>query len=75
MCKVEKILKDSLKSNPIIFNFIENSKLLVGKFAQGIKAKRQQTFENKKFIDNAQQCFALTPQAIFIFHAHILNYH
>ena len=59
LCKVEKILKDGLKSNPIIFNFIENSKLLVGKFAQGIKAKRQQTFNNKKFIDNAQQCFAL----------------
>ena len=25
----------------------------------------QQTFENKKFVDNAQQCFALLPQVNF----------
>ena len=31
------------------------------------------TFENKKFVDNAQQCFAFTPQANFP--AHILNFH
>ena len=31
------------------------------------------TFENKKFVDNAQQWFAFTPQANFP--AHILNFH
>ena len=33
----------------------------------------QQSFENKKFVDNAQQCFAFTRQANFP--AHILNFH
>ena len=30
---------------------------------KGVKAK--QTFEYKKFVDNAQQCFAFTSQANF----------
>ena len=33
----------------------------------------QQTFENKKFINNTQQCFAFKPQANFT--AHNLNFH
>ena len=32
------------------------------KFAWGEKAKH---YKNKKFVDNAQQCFAFTPQANF----------
>ena len=44
-------------------------KLLVGKFAWGVEAKDwqkiagccEQTFENKKSDDNAQQCFAFIP--------------
>jgi hypothetical protein len=30
---------------------------------QNIAGCCQQIFENKKFVDNAQQCFAFTPQA------------
>ena len=33
----------------------------------------KQTFEYKKFVDNAQQCLAFTPQANFP--AHNLNFH
>ena len=42
---------------------------------KGVKAKHsyQQTFEYKKFVNNAQQCFAFTPQANFP--AHNLNFH
>ena len=38
---------------------------------QNIAGCYQQTFENKKFVDNAQQSFAFTPQANFP--AHILK--
>jgi hypothetical protein len=34
-------------------------------YFQNIAAFCQKTFENKKFVDNAQQCFAFTPQATF----------
>ena len=42
-------------------------------FRQNIAGCCQQTFENKKFVDNAQQCFAITSQANFP--AHNLNFH
>ena len=41
----------------------------MGKFACGVKTKDlncQQTFENKKFVDITQQCFALLPLVNFI---------
>ena len=40
---------------------------------QNIAGCCQQTFEYKKFVNNAQQCFPFTPQANF--HAHNLNFH
>ena len=44
---------------------------------KGVKEKNvrccQQTFEYKKFADNAQQCFAFTPQVNFT--ANNLNFH
>ena len=50
-------------------------KLWSGKFSWGVKVKHccQQSFENKKFVDNTQQCFAFTPQANFP--VHNLNFH
>jgi len=41
-------------------------------WGQGVAGRCQQTFENKKFVDNAQQCFAFAPQANFP--AHNLNF-
>jgi hypothetical protein len=40
---------------------------------QNIAGCCQQIFEYKKFVDNAQQCFAIMPQANFP--AHNLNFH
>ena len=51
-------------------------KLLAGKFTWGNEAKHccvMSTFCFQKFVDNAQQCFAFTPHAIFP--AHNLNFH
>ena len=43
-------------------------KLLVGKFPWDIAGRCQQTFENKKFVDITQQCFACTLQEKFPTH-------
>ena len=43
-------------------------KLLVGKFPWDIAGRCQQTFENKKFVDITQQCFALLPKVKFLAH-------
>jgi hypothetical protein len=40
---------------------------------QNIAGGFQQTFENKKFVDISQQCFALLPQVNFP--THDLNFH
>ena len=41
---------------------------------KGVKAKHcWMTFEYKKFVDNAEQCLAFTPQANFP--GHNLNFH
>ena len=45
-------------------------KIMGGKVVyRGVQAKHcwvlSTTFENKKFVDNVQQCFAFTPQANF----------
>jgi len=57
--KVEKILKGSLDSIPSSSVKIQ----IMGE--KGVRQKiagcRQQTFEYKKFVDNAQQCFAFMP--------------
>ena len=72
--KVEIISKDSLDLIP---SPSVNFKTWAGKFAWGVKAKLaghcQQTFETKKFVVIAQQCFALLPRVNFF--AHNLNFH
>ena len=47
--------------------------ILLEVIRQNIAEGCQQTFENNKFVDNAQQCFAFTPQANFP--THNLNFH
>ena len=67
--KVENILKGSLDSFPITFTCSENSNFgresLLEMERQNIAGHCQQTFENKKFVDISQQCFALLPQVNF----------
>ena len=64
--KVEKILKGSLDS--ILSLPSVKIQIMGGKFAWGVKAKHccQQTFDNQKFVDITQQCFALLPQVNFL---------
>ena len=65
--KVEKILKGSLDSIP---SPSPSVKIQI----MGWKVCfYQQSFENKKFVDITQQCFALLPQVIFP--ANNLNFH
>ena len=68
--KVENISKGSLDSDPITFTFSENSNFgresLLEMERQNIAGHCQQTFENKKFVDISQQCFALLPQVNFL---------
>ena len=60
--------------NHITFIFNENSNYGRESFIrQNIAGWCQQTFCFQKFVDNAQQCFAFTPQANFP--AHNLNFH
>ena len=59
-CKVEKILKGSLDSIPSPSTSVK-IQIMGGK---GVGCCRQ-TFEYKKYVDNAQQCFSFTPQANF----------
>ena len=74
--KVEKILKGSLDLIPSPLhgensNYCRESLLEV--YRQIIAGGCQQTFENKKFVDITQQCFALLPQVNFP--ANNLNFH
>ena len=70
--KVEKILKGSLDLIPSPSPSMK-IQILGRKVCLRCKGLCQQTFENKKFFDNARQCFAFTPQANFL--AHNLNFH
>ena len=74
LIKVEKILKGSLDSIP---SPSVKFKLCAGKFAWGVKKNIvgycQQTFENKKFVEIIQQCFAILSQVNFP--ANNLNFH
>ena len=67
-CKVENILKGALSENS---NSGRESVFEVEK--QNIVGSCQQTFENKKFVDITQQCFAFPPQPNFP--AQNLNFH
>ena len=64
--KVEKILKGSLDSIPSPSPSVK-IQIMGGKEVQrqNIAGHCQQTFENKKFVDITQQCFALLPQVNF----------
>ena len=61
--KVEKIIKGSLDSNSSPLHSLK-IQIMGGKVCLRCKGKTccQQTFENKKFVDITQQCFALLPQ-------------
>ena len=67
--KVEKILKGSLDSilspSPLVKIQIMGGKICL---RCNIAGCCQQTFENKKFVDNTQQCFAFMSQANFPAH-------
>jgi hypothetical protein len=65
--KVEKILKSSLDAIPspsVKIQIVGGKSCLRCKW-QNIVGHCQQTFENKKFVDITQQCFALLPQVNF----------
>ena len=64
--KVEKIL--SLNSIPS-----PSPSLKIQIIGGNIARRCQQTFENKKFVEITQQCFALLPQVNFP--THNLNFH
>ena len=73
--KVEKIWKGSLDLIPSPSPSVK-IQIMGGKVSLRCKGKTggcQQTFENKKFVDITQQCFALLPQGNFP--AHNLNFH
>ena len=67
--KVEQILKGSLDLIPSpslsVKIQIYRRKSLLEVIRQNIAGCCQQTFCYQKFVDNAQQCFAFTPQANF----------
>ena len=69
VCKEEKISKGSLDLIPSP----SKSREYLIFFRQNIARCCQQIFCFQKFVDNAQQCFAFTPQAIFP--AHNLNFY
>ena len=77
LIKAQKDLRRKPGFDPITFTFSENSNYwresLLEVVTQSIDGWCQQTFENKKFVDNAQQCFAFTPQANFP--GHNLSFH
>ena len=70
--KVENILKGNLDSIPSPSVKIQ---IMSGKVClrQNLAGHCQQTFENKKFVDITQQCFALLP--LVNFPANSLNFH
>ena len=73
--KVEKTLKGSLDLIPSLSPSVK-IQIMGGKVClrrKGIAGHCQQTFEDKKFVDITQQCFACTPEANFP--AHNLNFH
>ena len=71
--KAEKILKDSLDAILSPSRSCEHLNFLFSFFRPDIAGHCQQTLLYKKFVDNAQQCFAFTLQANFP--AHNLNFH
>ena len=72
--KVEKILKGSLDKIPSPSSEVK-IQVMSGKVLLRCEGKTfcQQTFENKKFVDITQQCFALLP--LVNFPANNLNFH
>ena len=66
--KVEKILKGSMDSIPSPSRSREHLNFYFLFFWPNIAGHCQQAFGTKKFIDNAQQCLAFTPQANFPAH-------
>jgi hypothetical protein len=75
--KVECFLKGSLDLIPspslAVKIQIMGRKVSLRCKGQNIAGQCQQAFENKKFVDITQQCFALLPQVIFP--ANNLNFH
>ena len=75
--KVEKMLKGSLDlipSPPLSVKIqIMGRKVCLRCQRQNTAGRCQQTFENKKYVDITQQCFALLPQVNFP--ANNLNFH
>ena len=67
----EKIEQDSLDSIPSKFNSLAGKFTRLEVIRQNIAG--QQTFCFRKFVDNAQQCFAFTPQVNFP--AHNFDFH
>ena len=61
--KVEKILKGSLDSipSPSVKIQIMGRKVCLKCKGKTLMGRCQQTFENKKFVDITQQCFAILP--------------
>ena len=72
--KVENIIKGSLDLIPSPSGKIQimDEKVCLRCEGKNIAVHCQQTFENKKFVDNNQQCSAFTLQANFP--AHNLNF-
>ena len=73
--KVENILKGSLDSISSPLHTVK-IQIMAGKVCLKSKGRTllcQQTFCFQNFVDNAQQCFAFTPQANFP--AHNLTFH
>ena len=75
--KIEFFLKGSLDSIPSPSTSVK-IQMQVGKFVLRFLCKKiagccQQTFDNKKFVDITQQCFALLLQVKFL--ANDLNFH
>ena len=68
--KVEKILKGSLHSIPSLSPSV---KIQIMGRKVFLMCKGKTTFENKKFVDITQQCFAFFPQVNFP--ANNLNFH
>ena len=60
MGKVEKILKCSLDSIPS-----PSPSVKIQSMGGKVCLRCKQTFENKKFVDTIQQCFAILPQVNF----------
>ena len=71
--KVEKILKDSLDWIPAPSTSVKIQNMGRKGLKSNIAGCCQQTFEENKFVDNAQQCFAFMSHRNFP--AHNLKFH